>query len=142
MDTTPIADRLAKTRADLDKATTAAKLAAAKRARLAAEVRALEAEDMLEAVRAQARANRERAETAEARAEAAEATLARERAQHLVEEREHARELAAAEQGAPPKRAKGRTTNGTNGYTATAEPGRSTGPVATLAVVPTPEGAG
>lgn len=99
-----VADQLAKARADLDKATTAAKLATAKRARLAAEVRALTAEAEIEAMRIQACADRERAEAAEARAEAAEATLERERAAHLEEERAHAAEVDQLKRGAAQKR--------------------------------------
>lgn len=137
--TTPIADQLAKARADLTTATTAAKLAAAKRARLAAEVRALEAEAEIEAMRIQAREDRERAEAAEARAQAAEATLAQERAEHLAEEREHAAEVERLKRPAP-KRPGGRKDTGANGYTATAEPGnRSGAATATLAIVPSPE---
>ncbi len=49
----PVADQLEAARADLAKATTAAKLATAKRARLAAEVRALELEAEIEAMRIQ-----------------------------------------------------------------------------------------
>ncbi len=94
---TPVADQLAKARADLDKATTTAKLATAKRARLAAEVRALEAEAEIEAMRIQARADRERAD-------AAEAALERERAAHLEQEREHAAEVEQLKRGAPQRR--------------------------------------
>lgn len=138
---TPVADRLAKARTDLTAATTAAKLATAKRARLAAEVRALEAEAEIEAMRIQARADHERAEAAEARAAAAEATLAQERAEHLEQEREHAAELAQAEhkRSASPQRANGRAKTGGSGYTATAEPSSRSGAPAALAIVPTPE---
>ncbi len=118
---TPVADQLAKARADLDKATTAAKLATARRARLAAEVRALEAEAEIEQMRIQARADRERAEAAEARAEAAEVTLAQERAAHLEEERAHAAEVEQFKRGAPQKRpARAATVNGREPRIATA----------------------
>ncbi|MGF6885648.1 vacuolar-type H+-ATPase subunit D/Vma8 [Nocardia sp. GAS34] len=72
---TPAANELARARADLAKATTAAKLAAAKRARLAAVVRALEAEAEIESMRIQARGDRERAEAAEELARGAEDAL-------------------------------------------------------------------
>lgn len=106
---TPAADRLAKARADLAKATMAAKLATAKRARLAAEVRALEAEAEIEAMRIQARADRERADVAEARAQAAEDALERERAAHLEEERAHAAEVDHLKRPAVAKRKNGAT---------------------------------
>jgi hypothetical protein len=132
---TPVADQLAKARADLANATTAAKLATAKRARLAAEVRALEAEAEIEAMRIQARADRERAEAAEVRAEAADAALAAERAAHLAEEREHAAEVERLKTRAPaPKRATGRKDGAANG--STADPGNRSGTAAPLAIVP------
>ena len=89
-----LADELAKARADLAKATVAAKLATAKKARLAATVRALEAESELVRLR-------EELDEQRARARAAEAALAAERAEHLAEEREHAAEVEQLNQ---PKR--------------------------------------
>jgi len=140
---TPVADQLAEARATLVQAITAAKLATAKRARLAAEVRALEAEAVLADVRLQARTNRQRAEAAEARADAAEAALATERAAHLAEEREHAveeRERAAEverlKSRAPAQKRATRKDAPTNGYTATAEPGNRSGTATALAIVP------
>lgn len=122
----PVAAQLAKARDDLAKAVTAAKLAAAKRGRLAAEVRALEAEAELEQYRLQGHADR-------ARAEAAEAALAQERAAHLAEERAHAAQLEErdrvhaqelAERAPVHKRGPARRGSGTaNGYTTTAAPG-------------------
>lgn len=136
MDTTPdtpVADQLAKARADLDKATTAVKLANAKRARLAAEVRALEAEAEIEAMRIQARADRERAEEAERRA--AEDALEQERRVHLKEERAHAAEIERLKRPAS-KRANGRKDDGAPGHAPIAEPGNRSGAAATLAIVP------
>lgn len=91
-------DALATARADLAKATTAAKLATAKRGRLAAVVRALEAEAEAERYRLQGQADRERAVRAEA-------TLMQERAAHLAEERAHAAELERLKPASTQKRA-------------------------------------
>ena len=136
---TPVADQLAKARADLAQATTAAKLATAKRAQLAAEVRAFEAEAVLEDVRLQARTNRQRADAAEARADAADAALATERAAHLAEEREHAAEVGRLK-GQPTKRAAARkATSGATGYATTATPHGSA--AARMAMLPTAESA-
>jgi len=125
---TPVADQLAKARAELANAITAAKLATAKRGRLAAVVRALEAEAILEDVRLQARINRKRAEDAEA-------ALERERAAHLVEERARAAEIERLKDQLAQKRpaAARKGTSATNGHTAAEPDGRG---ITTLSVVP------
>lgn len=135
----PRADELARARAELAKATTVAKLATAKRARLAAVVRALEAEAEMEAMRLQARADRERA-AAEARAQAAEDALECERAAHLAEEREAAAAELDRIKHPAHKRANGRGKTGANGYTATAEP--SPDRPAALTIMPSLEAPG